>query len=182
MSDPLTPVAPRPAPWTADRRLAVAVLLTVLGLLLWVGSRLIATGGEHSWDPGASAPSSYEFDAGRTYSIAIPGGVGALRDRGLALTDLACTFTPVGGAPASLALTVESDGTRAVNRLARFAAPQGGRAAVQCPGAGAIFVDDAVDSEPDWSGYALLAGAGLLVVGLPLLLSAVRRRRVSGTQ
>lgn len=168
-----------PPPRTADRRLVVALALTVVGLLLWIGSQLVATGGEHSWDRDATAPSTYEFVAGETYGISIHGGVDALQRRGVVLSTLSCTFTPVGGGARQLALTLESDGTRALNQLASFIAPAGGRAAVQCVGAGAVFVDDAADAGFDYPGLMLLLGIGLLVVGVPLLLSAVRLRRLS---
>lgn len=160
---------PRARP-RSDRRGIAAIVLVVLGLLLWLGYRLAEGSEGHAYVEGATPPSDYALTAGDTYSISVPGGV----DRADFPAVLSCSVTPAGGESATVEVTREGDGSRALNQIGRFVAPTSGRAAVSCSTLPPVFVDDADDTGLDLAGLCLVLACLALAVGLPLLLSSLR--------
>lgn len=153
------------------------VVLIVLGLALWALYWFGVGDERHSFAQGASAPATVAVQVGKTYSIGIHGGVDSARARKVDLANLGCEITPVGNGTSRLAVEAERSDTKALDQVATFVSPVSGRVHVDCPGLPAVFVDNAVDAGTDWSGMCLLLASAALTVGLPLLVSAMRRPR-----
>lgn len=176
--------APEPAAATAagprpDRRAPWAVALVVAGLVLLAAFALLKGTEDHAYASG-SPPTQVEVTAGRTYSLALPGGVTQVAR---ALGDpsaLACTITPDGEAGRQLAVAPVAFDTRALHQIASFVAPVSGRVAIGCQSLPRVYVDDADDTGTDWAGVSLLLATICLTVGLPLLLSVLRRGGAPG--
>ncbi|MGI8678266.1 MAG: hypothetical protein ACR2LX_06175 [Jatrophihabitans sp.] len=162
-----------PAWWLAF----AGIVLTVLGLGLWVFYRIGVGDERHSFAPGASAPGTVLVHKGGTYSIGVHGGVLTTHARKVDIENLACEITPAAGATMQLAIAAEPSDTKALDQVATFVSPVSGRVHVDCPGLPAVFVDDAVDAGTDYSGTWLLLASASLAVGLPMLLSVARRPR-----
>jgi hypothetical protein len=161
---------------------AVAVALVLLGLAgfgLW---RVLSGMGDQPWDKGASAPPSAQVTAGRTYSLAVPGGVPAMLARGVPIAQnrgnqtisLQCWWSPIAGERQSLDVSAESADTKAENTVGHFTAPRTGPIHVDCDGWGAMFIPDADNRPTDAAGWALLVSIVTLTVGAGLGLSAAR--------
>jgi hypothetical protein len=160
----------------AARRAAAAVVLVVAAAVLF-GLYRIASGSEHhSYSSGTLPPSTVRLNAGTTYHLSVRGGVDEVTRRGGSLAAPPCTWSTGGGAPQGLAVAVESAQTKATNTVASFVAPASGDVRIECPGWGAVFVDDAANSAPDVAGWFLVLGGIALAVGVPLGLSALRAR------
>jgi hypothetical protein len=166
----------RPA---STRMVFAAVALTVVGVALWVLYRVQAGTEAHAYSPGAIAPRTVQLTQGHTYHLSIPGGVQAEYDLGVAPSELACTFTPAGGQAGSLAVTAEDPGdpagSKTTNEIASFFAPVTGRVHVSCSGLPQVFVDDADDSPFDLAGLWLVLATASLAIGLPMMISVLRR-------
>ncbi len=156
---------------------AVAVAVLVAGLVLAALVRVVGGTEQHSWSPGAVAPEFARLTAGKTYQLAVPGGIKDLTDRGIDVTTPRCSYTVRGGTGRPLAVTAEGADTKATNTVGRFAAPVTGEVHVDCLGWGALFVDDADDASPDVAGWLLVLAVVLLTVGAGLGLSALRAGR-----
>lgn len=152
-----------------------AVLLTLAGLAMWAIYRVQAGTEAHSFAPGALAPRTVHITQNRTYHIAIPGGVPAEPGLGVDPSVLACTITPPGGAAQPLNVTPEGSGTKAINQIATFVAPFTGDVHIACSRLPSVFVDDADDAAGDLSGLWLVLASVALAVGLPMMLSVLRR-------
>lgn len=174
----------QPARRGAPTRAAAAVVALLLGLGL-VGAWKLLDGSQNlPFDSGATPPSAVQLTRGHTYSIAVPGGVGAMLAHGVptrvvngqTVMNLQCTWTRAGQAASGQPLTVaaESTDTKAENTVARFVSPVSGRVRVYCAGWGAVFVPDSGDRPYDWAGLALLLATILLTVGAALALSELR--------
>jgi hypothetical protein len=158
---------------------AVLVLVGLAGLGLW---RVLSGTGDQPWDKGASAPPSAQVTAGRTYSLAVPGGVPAMLARGVPVAQnggnqtisLQCFWTPVAGERLSLDVAAESADTKAENTVGHFTAPRTGPIHVDCDGWGAMFIPDADNRPADTAGWALLVAIVALTAGAGLGLSAAR--------
>lgn len=151
------------------------LVLLFAGLVFWGISRYIAGGEVHSFSPGAVAPTYVHVTAGRTYSVAVPGGVQTLMSQGRPIKSVQCTVNQQSQAPAPLPLTLESDTTKATDRIATFVAPSTALIHVDCPGLNQVFVDNADGQAHDSSGLWLVLASIALTVGLPLTLSVLRR-------
>lgn len=163
--------APRPA---LSRAVLAGPLLVIVGVACWVLFVLQSRSEQHAFNGGANPRDFVRVAAGRTYAIAIHGGVRRLTQLGLNPEQLRCTAAPRGGAPQVLRLTTETSDTKANNQIATFVAGVSGDVQVRCSGIGAVYVDNAEDSPFDWSGLWLVLASLTLVVGLPLMLSALR--------
>ena len=150
-----------------------AALLVAAGLLLWVTSGFAAGRERHSYTGGRPAASA-QVSAGHTYWLAVHGGVRALQARGVDPKTVTCTAYRTAGSGVALTLTREVVDTKAVNAFASFVAPATQRISVVCTGVGAVYVDDAQDATFDVGGLLLIAACVVLVIGVGLLLSAVR--------
>ena len=155
------------------------VLVGLAGLGLW---RVLSGTGHQPWDKGASAPPSAQVTGGRTYSLAVPGGVAAMIARGVPVAQnggnptisLQCWWSPVAGERQSLDVSAESSDTKAENTVGHFTAPHTGTVSVDCDGWGAMFIPDADNRPADAAGWALLTSIVALTAGAGLGLSAAR--------
>ncbi len=162
----------------------VALLLGLACVGAW---RVIGGSQNLPFDSGATPPTSVEVTRGHTYSIAVPGGVGALQEHGVPtrvvngqdVINLECMWTPVGqpgpaAAGQPLDVSTEAIGTKAETTVGHFVAPESGRLRVYCASWGAVFVPDSDDRSHDWAGLSLLLALILLTVGAALALSELR--------
>ena len=168
-------------------RAVAAVVALLLGLALVGAWRVVGGNQNLPYDTGATPASSVRVTRGQTYSIAVPGGVGAMLARctptrtvgGQDVVNLQCTWTPGSQAasPSSgqpLTLSEESTDTKAENTVGHFVSPVSGQVRVYCSGWGAVFVPDSDDRPYDWAGLSLLLATILLTVGAALALSELR--------
>ena len=173
-------IASRPA---LPKALVAGIAVVLLGVVSW-GLYAIAAGRENTpYHPNAAPPSSVRLVGGHTYWLAVPGGVRSVRDIGLVPSKLSCSTSENGengaaAAPLAVVAVVAagSDDTKFVDRIGSFAAPGSGRFHVECSGLGTVYVENAADAGFDWSGLWLVLASAALVVGLPLVLSGLRRR------
>jgi hypothetical protein len=165
------PAAPR-------RLLAGGMVLVFVGLLSWVLYGYQAGRENHSYKPHGAPPASVRVESGHTYWLAVPGGVTALRAAGLDPTAPTCTAAAPGQGPGQLRVTpvVSKDvsDTRFINRFASFVAAASASLRINCTGIGAVYVDNPAGAAFDWSGFWLVLASLALVVGLPLILAALR--------
>ena len=156
------------------RRAVAAVVLVVAGLMLCALYRLTAGTERHSFSPGAVPPSTVRLTEGRSYQLAVAGGVKTLKDQGQDVSSPSCSYTVPGQAPAELTVQAEGADTKATNTVATFVSPVTGVVSVDCQGWGPMFVDNADNRAPDVAGWFLVTAIVLLTVGLTLGLSALR--------
>jgi hypothetical protein len=155
------------------RALVAGAVLIALGALLWVLSRVAATGEAHAFAPGHAPPRQVQLVQNHTYRLAIPGGLPAERRVGVTPSALACQAQRAGEDRVALRLTDESTSTKAVDTIASFIAPYGGAAHLTCTGLRRVYVEG-VGSDP--AGLLLVLATIALAVGVPLLLSGLRAR------
>ena len=164
----------RPGPGAGVRSTIAGVALLLLGLLAWGAYRFAAGTEDHAYAPGAVAPSTVTLTAGKSYGLALPGGVPREIRAGVDPGALRCTATARGTAY-DLALAPEQTDTKATTQIAGFSAPVGGRVRIACSDLPQVFVDDADDAAPDYSGWLLVGAMILLLLGVGLTLSGLRR-------
>jgi hypothetical protein len=154
---------------SADRAgasLTAGAILLVLALVLFGGSRVVAAGQRHAYDPGASPPTSYSITAGKTYQLSSARSVAQLKKAGL-LSDLACYLTSgASGEQTPLALASTSDDDRNLHIFATMIAPSTGRVSLSCAGIGGVFVDDADNAAPDRSALLMLLSIAFGLLGV----------------
>jgi hypothetical protein len=174
--------APRPA---STRALSLGTLLILAGLVAWALYVKQSNSERHSYARGGAPPSYVQLSAGKTYGIAIRGGVLRELQLGVRPSGLHCTAARPGEAPGALPITSEpapnpGDDPKTTNQIATFLSGISGPAHVQCQGLTDVYVDNADDAAFDWSGLWLVLASLALAVGLPLALSGLRRpvRRV----
>lgn len=157
--------AAEPAGQRAGSRLAAGIALLLLAVVLFGGSRVIAAGQRHAYDPGASPPATYSLTAGKVYQLSAAKSVAELKAAGL-LSDLGCYQTSVTGEQTPLALASTADDDRNLHVFATLVAPSTGPVRLSCTGIADVFIDDADNAGPDRSAVLLLASmlAGLLGV------------------
>ena len=145
--------------------LAVGGALLMLALVLFAGSRVVAAGQRHAYDPAANPPPSYHLTAGETYQLSSARSVAELKKAGT-LVDLACYTTSSTGVQTPLTLASTADDDRNLHLFATMVAPSTGEARVSCTGIPDVFIDDADNAAPDRSALLVLlsAVAGLLGV------------------
>ncbi|HEX8092989.1 hypothetical protein [Jatrophihabitans sp.] len=145
--------------------LAAGAVLVMLALVLFAGSRVVAAGQRHAYDPAANPPPAYHVTAGKTYQLSSTRSVAELKKAGL-LGDLACFITSSTGeqTPLTLASTAEDD--RNLHLFATMVAPSTGEVHLSCTGIPDVFVDDADNAAPDRSALLMVLSivAGLLGV------------------
>ncbi len=187
----------QPARRGGPTRAVAAVVALLLGLAMLGVWRVVSGNQDLPFDKGATPPSSVQVTKGRSYTLAVPGGVPALIAHGMPtrstgdqqVVALECTWSPSSaqqagsGARSPLTVQPETVGTKAENDVGRFFAPITGRIGVDCAGWGPVFVPNSDDRPHDWAGTALLLATILLTVGAALALSELRvalgRARVS---
>ncbi len=178
----------QPARRGGPTRAVAAVVALLLGLAMLGLWRVVSSNQNLPFDKGATPPSSVQVTKGRSYTLAVPGGVPALIAHGMPtrstgdqqVVSLECTWsTPsAGSGPVTgrspLTVQPETVGTKAENDVGRFFAPITGRISVDCAGWGPMFVPNSDDRPHDWAGAALLLATILLTVGGALALSELR--------
>lgn len=170
MSEPRPPQAGASVP----RRLAVGVLLVLVGLVFWALYALLSGGERHSYAALANPPKYVRLVAGHQYWISVHGGVRREAELGVSPGALQCTAAGQGQAAVALSVTAERSDTKAIDQIASFTPEFSGYVQVQCQGIGLVYVDDAADAPRDWAGTWLLFASLSLAVGLPLTLSGIR--------
>jgi hypothetical protein len=172
-----------------SNRAAIAVGLLLVGFLS-LGLWRVVSGSEHqAFAKGATPPTASKVTEGKTYSLAVPGGVPALLSHGISQISgangnqpaLTCQWSIGGSASQSLVVSPESVGTKAETTVASFTAPASGEIAVSCDGWGRMFIPDAESGSSDPSGYFLLLSMITLTIGGSLALSVGYSRRQSGS-
>jgi hypothetical protein len=145
--------------------LAAGAVLLVLALVLFAGSRVVAAGQRHAYDPAANPPPAYHVTAGKTYQLSSARSVAELKKAGL-LTDLACFITSSTGEQTPVTLASRADDGRNLHLFATMVAPSTGEIHLSCAGIPEVFLDDADNAEPDRSALLVLLSivAGLLGV------------------
>lgn len=171
MTQPLPPTETEAADPTPPRRggtsLAAGVALVLLALVLFGGSRVIAAGQRHAYDPGARPPAAYHVTSGKTYQLSSPRSVAQLKKAGL-LGSLECFITTGSGEQTSLGLASTSEDDRNLHVVATMIAPTTGQVRVSCTGIGDVFIDDADDAGPDRSAMLMLLSIALGLLGVIL--------------
>lgn len=145
--------------------LAAGVALLLLALVLFGGSRVVAAGQQHAYDPAATPPPSYRLTAGQTYQLSSARPVAELKQAGV-LPNLACFITSGSGAPTPLALASTTDDDRNLHAFATMVAPSTGQFRLSCTGIAEVFVDDADDAEPDLSALLVLLSIAVGLLGV----------------
>lgn len=161
-------------------RLVAPLALIAIGVVCWAFARSSTFTSAHSYSAAGTPSATVHLTRGHTYSLAVPGGITALHRLGVNAATATCTATGSNGFPGRLTLHAEAADTKAVNEFASFVAATTGQVTVACTSpagakdAVACYVDNADDAAADRSGYLLLIAVAALVLGLPLLLSALR--------
>ncbi len=156
------------------RRAIVAVLLLLAGLSFAALYRILSGTEHHSFSASAVAPASARVTAGKTYDLAVAGGIRALKRRGANVASAECEWSSSGSAIQALSVAVEAGDTKATNQVASFVARVTGDLHVDCAGWGVMFIDDADNAGGDTAGWCLVASAVLLALGAGLGVSALR--------
>jgi hypothetical protein len=156
------------------RPLVLGPLLILVGLLCWALYVHQTNTEHHAYAHGGNPPTYVQLHMGKTYGIAIHGGVHREIQLGLAPGSVQCTAAQPGEAPGPLDVTAEAQDTKATDRIASFVSGIDGVVHVQCSGIGAVYLDNAADAAYDWSGFFLVLASLALLVGLPLALSGLR--------
>ncbi|MGI8666555.1 MAG: hypothetical protein ACR2N4_11070 [Jatrophihabitans sp.] len=166
VAGPRRPASAQPA----LARLAIGVLLILIAVVLFAATRLVAGGQRHSYDPGATPPTSYRLTAGRTYQLSSPTGVASLQKDGV-LTSLACSWSTDGELlnPLTIVTTLTDD--RDLRTFATVIAPATGSLRIACNRIDKVFLDDADDSGPDTSALLLLITIAVGVLGVSAAVS-----------
>jgi hypothetical protein len=166
----------------ASRRPMVAMALLLVGVLCLILWRVLSGDSGLPYRSDASAPPTAQVTKNKVYSLAVPGGVRVLRDRGVPtvaaqnseLLNLQCTYSGGGSVPRALAVNAESTQTKAENTVAHFIAPLTGPIHVDCDGWGTMFIPDSDNRPADTAGWLLVIATVTLTIGAGLGLSALR--------
>jgi hypothetical protein len=151
-------------------RLGTGVLLILLAVLIYGVSRLLASGQTHSYDAGASPPSTVRLIAGKQYQLSSSVAVSTLRKRGQ-LDALSCYWSSDGNLQNPLQIQQTSSDDRDLHTFATVIAPSSGRLQIGCNGIARVFVDDAEDSGRDISAAVVLLSVLVGTIGVPLAVS-----------
>jgi len=171
-------IAPRAA---LPQRLWAGLALVLVGLASWALYAVAAGRANTAYHPNGAPPQYVRLVGGHTYWIAVPDGIHRLRAAGLDPSKVICTAGRAGEAPGPLAVAAvvnsSTDDSKFVDRIGSFIVASTGRYHVECTSIGTVYVENAADGGFDWSGLWLVLASGALVVGLPLVLSGLRRPR-----
>jgi len=159
-----------------------AAALLLAGLLCFALWRVVSGTEALPFAKGAAPPTSVRLTVGKTYSLAVPGGVRALVAHGVPASsnvlDLSCQWSLGNADSQALSVTPESVDTKAEATVAHFPAPLTGRVHIVCANWGVMFVPDSDDRPADTSGWFLLLSTVLLTTGGALALAALRAARL----
>lgn len=155
---------------------AVAVLALLAGLGFGGLSQVADRLEKHSYNTGATPPSTVQLTRGHGYQLSVPGGRKALEKRGVSTSAAQCSFAEDNGASSTLTVDLISADVRPTNALARFTSPISARVHVDCGPWGAVYVDDADNSGWDYAGLFLVLAVCFLTMGVALGLSALYAR------
>jgi hypothetical protein len=159
----------------------VAVMAMVAGALLLVSAAFLGLwqvadrSQDHSYNPGATPPTTFALTAGKQYQLSTVDGPAALAGAGSTSGQL-CTWSVDGSDPQRLAVSGLPPDSRSTHVVATFVAPSGGDVHVDCPTFGAVWVDDADDAPADVAGGFLVLAVITLTSGVVLGLTALYRR------
>jgi hypothetical protein len=155
----------RQPPDRSGAGLAAGAVLLVLAVVLFGGSRVVAAGQRHAYDPAANPPPAYHLTAGKTYQLSSARSVAELKKAGV-LDNPACFVTSNTGEQAPVTLASTADDDRNLHLFATMVAPSTGDVHLSCTGIPEVFVDDADNAAPDRSALLVLLSivAGLLGV------------------
>ncbi|HEY2043530.1 MAG TPA: hypothetical protein VGH11_12705 [Jatrophihabitans sp.] len=169
---PRSSVARRPRLAPAAR-FGAGVVVLLLGLVAFGGSRVLAAGQRHAYDKGAIPPATYQLTAGKVYQLSAPGGVAALTKLGLLTTGAAlnCHATDPTGVETQLSIQSTKDDPRDLTEFATFQAASTGPVHISCTGLARVFVDDAADAGTDVAGALMVLATALGVIGVAAVAS-----------
>jgi hypothetical protein len=170
----------RHRPLGVAHRGAVGAVLLLLGLASLGGWRLLSGIQSQPYASGATPPTSVHVTEGHSYSLAVPGGVGAMIRAGVPTTPtrngaqlgLECSWSIHGAAAQALTVSAESVDTKAETTVGGFVAPATGALRITCAHWGAMYVPDSDDRAADVSGWLLVLSTIALTIGGALALSA----------
>jgi hypothetical protein len=152
----------------------IGTALVLVGLGSWALYVQTSRDEPHAYARAGKPPEYVQVEVGKTYRIAVRGGIGTEAQAGVAPDSLNCTAARPGQSPGALNLTDENTDSKATDDIASFTAAFTGRLHVECTGLGPVFVDNADDAAFDWSGLWLVLASLALVIGTPLVLSLLR--------
>jgi hypothetical protein len=168
----------------------VAVLLLLGGLVSAATWRFVGASEHQAYSPGATPPAKVHVTINKTYHLAVPGGVGALKAAGVAeiasssggssVLGLQCVWSVNGTQGQTLPVSSETVDTKAVDTVGAFVAPASGMMHIRCDNWGTMFVPDADGHPGDPAGWYLILSIVLLTVGAGLGLSALRSGSATG--
>lgn len=164
------------APARPSRYGLIGVVLLVLAVACVGGYRVVASDEHHAYAASGVPAASSQVTTGRTYLLAVPGGVHALAKAGVDAGHLQCQWSAPGSGAQLLAVVPLGSSTKATDAIATFLGPYTGPIAVTCVGWGAVFIDNADDASTDYAGMLLLLATIGFTLGLALALSGLRGR------
>jgi hypothetical protein len=171
-----TAVAVPAAPRTGGVRGGLAVVLVALAALFAVLYSIDNSRESHSYNRGATPPTTVHITSGRQYEISMPGGPSALTARVGATAALNCNYSQLGGSSTNaLETTRLGSDTRTTHAVGTFIASVTGLVHIECRSLSSTFVDDADDVSGDPAGFFLLLATICLSLGVMLGLSALYR-------
>lgn len=156
------------------RRAVIATVLLLLGIALAAAYRVVSGTQHQAFSVGAVPPASSQVTEGKTYQLATPGGVRALKKRGLDVNAPQCEWSVDGSGAQVLQVAAGGPDTKAINVVATFVSPVTGAIRVDCAGWGPMYIDDADNSPADVAGWLLVLAVIALAVGVGLGVSALR--------
>ena len=158
------------------QQLAGGIVVLLLAVVLFAGSRVVASVQNHSYDTGATPAATYHLTVGKTYQLSSPTGDADLKSAGV-LDNLVCVTTNAAGVQTPLSSVATLDDERDLRMFATFQAADTGDFAVTCTGITQVFVDDADDSAFDWAALLVLLTVVAAVVGVIGVVSGVYGRQ-----
>jgi hypothetical protein len=156
------------------RRAAIAAVLLLVGVALAAGYRVVSGTQRQAFSVGAVPPSSSRVTEGKTYQLAVPGGVTALQKHRVNVTTPQCEWSLGGSGNQLLQVTASGPNTKAINVVGTFVSPVTGDIHVDCAGWGAMYIDDADNAPADVAGWLLVLAVLALGFGAGLGVSALR--------
>lgn len=163
--------------------LALGVVILLIAMVFFAGSRLVASSQRHAYDPHAIPPPTYHLTAGKSYQLSSGETVKSLLARGsLDSNALSCTAASPDGSQDSLTIENTITDQRSLHLFANVQASRTGDVHVTCESIAQVFVDNADDAATDWSGMLVVLSTLLAVAGVALVMSGAygyQNRRAS---
>jgi hypothetical protein len=162
------------------RHRGIVATMLIGATVLLAGLYRVADGSEHhSYNAGAVPPMTVKLTNGHSYEISVPGGRDALKKRGISTQVAQCLWTQGSSGKRVLKVTPLSPDVRATHAIATFTSSVSAEVHIDCAGWGAVYVDDADDSEWDYAGLFLLLTTICLTAAVALGISALYARGTS---